>query len=105
MITNWFGVNGKPDPALNFTREAHPDRFSSATIKFDQEIPVSLSYDAHVIVAAIGEHSKLGPVMGPNHAADLPVAVSNPIFVNVDGHGFKPNGDLMGKMPVKGANE
>ena len=43
------------------------------------------------------------PVSGPDHAADLPVAVSNPIFVDVDGHGFKPNGDLMGKVPVKGA--
>ena len=32
-----------------------------------------------------------GPVMGPEHADDRPVAVSNPIFVDVDGGGFKPS--------------
>jgi hypothetical protein len=53
-------------------------------------------------VAAIGERSKLGPVMGPEHAADLPVAVSNPIFVDVDGGGFKPNRDTLGELPTKG---
>jgi hypothetical protein len=109
---NWFDVdrvqvfiNGRPDSALNFTRDATPDRFSAATVKFDQEIPLALSADAHVIVAAIGEHSKLGPAMGPDHAADLPVAVSNPIFVDVDGGGFKANGDALGKLPVKAAND
>ena len=70
-------------------------------MKFDQEIPLALKADTHVIVAAIGEQSKLGPVMGPDHAADLPVAVSNPIFVDVDGGGFKPNGEAVGKVPVK----
>ena len=109
---NWFDVdrvqvfvNGKPDPALNYTRQSNPERFSAGAVKFDQKIPLALSTDAHVIVAAIGEHSRLGPVMGPDHAADLPVAISNPIFVDVDGHGFKPNGDLLGKVPVKRANE
>jgi hypothetical protein len=54
-----------------------------------------------VVVAVIGEHSKLGPVIGPEHAADLPVAVSNPIFVDVDGGGFKANGDTLGGLPTK----
>ncbi|MFO0953756.1 MAG: CehA/McbA family metallohydrolase [Isosphaeraceae bacterium] len=105
---NWFDVdrvqvfvNGRAEPALNFTRKNASERFSAATVKFDQEIPVTLDRDAHVIVAAIGEGSKLGPVMGPEHAADLPVAVSNPIFVDVDGGGFKPNGDTLGSLPVK----
>jgi hypothetical protein len=106
---NWFDVdrvqvflNGRPAEALNFTRRASSERFSDATIKFDQEIPLHLEGDTHVIVAAIGERSKLGPVMGPEHAADLPVAVSNPIFVDVDGGGFKPNGDTLGALPTKG---
>ena len=71
-------------------------------MKFEQEIPLRLEGDTHVIVAAIGERSKLGPVMGPEHAADVPVAVSNPIFVDVDGGGFKPNGDTLGELPTKG---
>ena len=105
---NWFDVdrvqvflNGRPAEALNFTRQSAPERFSDATVKFDQEIPLRLERDTHVIVAAIGERSKLGPVMGPEHADDRPVAVSNPIFVDVDGGGFKPNGDPLGELPVK----
>ncbi len=105
---NWFDVdrvqvflNGRPAEALNFTRQSAPERFSDATMKFDQELPLQLERDTHVIVAAIGERSKLGPVMGPDHADDRPVAVSNPIFVDVDGGGFKPSNDTLGALPVK----
>jgi hypothetical protein len=105
---NWFDVdrvqvflNGRPSAELNFTRQSSPGRFSDATVKFDQDIPLHLERDAHVIVAAIGERSKLGPVMGPEHADDRPVAVSNPIFVDVDGGGFKANDDSLGELPVK----
>ena len=106
---NWFDVdrvqvflNGRPAEALNFTRRSAPERFSDATMKFDQEIPLHLERDTHVIVAAIGERSKLGAVMGPEHQADLPVAVSNPIFVDVDGGGFRPSDDTLGELPTKG---
>ena len=106
---NWFDVdrvqvflNGRPSSELNFTRQSSPGRFSDATLKFDQEIPIHLERDSHVIVAAIGERSKLGPVVGPEHADDRPVAVSNPIFVDVDGEGFKANDDPLGELPVKG---
>jgi hypothetical protein len=105
---NWHNVdrvqvflNGRPSDSLNFTRAATPDRFSDSTIKFEQSLPIQLEHDTHVIVAVIGEHSKLGPVIGPSHAADLPVAVSNPIFVDVDGGGFKANGDKLGGLPTK----
>jgi hypothetical protein len=108
---NWFDVdrvqvylNGRPAEGLNFTRRSSPGRFSDATVKFDQEVPLRLERDGHVIVAAIGEQSRLGPVMGPEHADDRPVAVSNPIFVDVDGDGFKPNGDPLGELPVKGGS-
>ena len=43
--------------------------------------------------------STLGVVMGPEHAATKPVAVTNPIFVDVKGDGFTPNGDLLG-LPI-----
>ncbi len=106
---NWFDVdrvqvfvNGRAEKELNFTRKDTPDRFTGSALKFDQEIPIELKGDAHLIIAAIGENSKLGPVMGPDHAADLPVAVSNPIFVDVDGGGFKPNEDPLGDLPLKG---
>jgi hypothetical protein len=40
--------------------------------------------------------------MGPEHENDKPTAVSNPIFVEVDGGGFRPNKDTLGApLPVK----
>jgi hypothetical protein len=108
---NWFDVdrvqvfiNGRPAEPLNFTRRSTPDKFSNGVVKFEQEIPLKLDRDAHVIVATIGEGSKLGTVAGPDHENDRPVAVSNPIFVDVDGGGFKPNGDTLGKLSVKSSD-
>src|SRR5262249_22667367 len=69
---NWFDVdrvqvflNGRPSEKLNFTRENASGRFSDGVMKFDQEIPLRLERDTLVVVAAIGEGSTLGPVMGP----------------------------------------
>ncbi len=106
---NWFDVdrvqvflNGRPSESLNFTRQSAPKKFAAGRMKFDQEIPVHFDRDTHLIVAVIGEHSRLGLVMGPEHANEQPVAVSNPIFVDVDGGGFKADGNPLGKLPVKG---
>ncbi len=100
---NWFDVdrvqifvNGRPDPTLNFTRASHPDFFADGTVKFDHTIPMEFESDAHVIVGVIGEHSELGPVAGPYVGKERPVAIANPIFVDVDGNGFKANGDDLG---------
>lgn len=105
---NWFDVdrvqvfrNGRADESLNFTRATTPDRFQGGVIKFDQQLTLSLDEDTHLIVATAGEKSQLGPVMGPEHQSKIPVAVSNPIWVDVDGGGFKPNGDTLGApLPV-----
>ena len=76
---NWFDVdrvqvflNGRPAESLNFTRQSSPGRFSDGNVKFEQEIPIQVKGDTHVIVAAIGEDRRLGMVMGPEHAADRP---------------------------------
>jgi hypothetical protein len=99
---NWFDVNrvqvfvnGRADEKLNFTRRATPNRFADGVLKFDARIPVELKSDAHLIVATIGEGLQLGPVMGPEHGKKSPAALANPIFVDVDGGGFKPSGDLL----------
>ena len=103
---NWFDidrvqlfVNGRPSGELNFTRRQNGDLFSRDTVRFEHTIPVLLKEDAHLIVATIGEDSQLGMVMGPDHAESKPVAVSNPIFIDVDGNGFTPNGDLL-DLPI-----
>lgn len=106
---NWFDVdrvqvllNGRPAPELNFTRDKTPQRFHGGTLKFDERLPVELTSDTHVIVVAAGEQSTLGPVFGPTYGKTMPVAVSNPIYVDVDSGGFTANGDTLGApLPVK----
>ena len=100
---NWMDVNrvqvflnGRPAEELNFTHRTHAGQFSDGVAKFDQRIPLALEQDAHVIVAAIGEGLDLKAVYGEQFGARPPVAVSNPIFVDIDGEGFHPNGDLLG---------
>ena len=59
--------------------------------------------DAHVIVAARGEKSTLATGYGTSSQARMhPLAYHNPIFVDVDGGGFTPNGDLLDwPLPTK----
>ena len=95
-------VNGRPDPALNFTRANASNSFSAGAHSsgFEREIPLKLTADAHIIVIATGEKSHLGPFYGP-YADQAPTAVSNPIFVDADGGGFSANKDTLGEpLPV-----
>ncbi|HVU87908.1 MAG TPA: CehA/McbA family metallohydrolase [Pirellulales bacterium] len=94
-------VNGVADPKWNYSRRTHADKFHQATVVFDEELPIELPADAHLVVVAAGEGKELGPVVGPDQAKQMPTAVANPIFVDVDGGGFKPNGDMLGlPLPV-----
>jgi len=100
---NWFDVdrvqvlvNGRIDERYNLTRERHPEAFHPSTIRFDETLRIELGEDAHLIVVAVGEHSSIGLVGGPARQNERPVAITNPFFVDVDGAGFKPNGDTLG---------
>ncbi len=97
-------VNGRQLPEYNYTREKNPEMFDTATVKFDQTLKLSLQQDAHLIVVAIGEKHTLQTGFGSSGQSNLqPVAYNNPIFVDVDGGGFKPNGDTLGfELPVGG---
>ena len=96
-------VNGAQLPEYNFTRKTHPDFFSDDVLKFDQTITVRLKEDAHIIVVAIGENHDLRKGFGTSDQGPIkPCAYNNPIFVDIDGDGFKPNGDTLGfPLPVK----
>lgn len=107
---NWFDIdhvfvliNGQLAESLDFTREKHPERFAkSGVVKFDQQLEFKLPTDAHVIVVAAGENSTLRRVMGEMWGRSRPVAVSNPMFVDVNGDGFVANRDLLGyPLPKK----
>ncbi len=95
-------VNGRMEPALNFTRAKHEKMFGKGTVKFRHTIAVPVPVDSHIIVAAAGEGFDLKSGYGESwQSAMHPVAYSNPIWVDVDGNGFEPNGDTLGHpLPV-----
>ena len=103
QCANWIDVNrvqvlvnGQFDEKLNFTRRNHPKMFADGVEKFNEVIPIQLKADSHLIVIAAGEGLQLGRVMGPRAGEILPISVSNPIYVDVDGGGFQANGDMLG---------
>jgi hypothetical protein len=91
-------VNGRPDPDLNFTRRSHADLFRDGVVRFEHRIPVTLREDAHLIVVAIGERSNLRTGYGRSTQAWWsPVAFTSPMYIDIDGHGWRPNGDTLGE--------
>jgi hypothetical protein len=104
QTSNWLEVdrvqilvNGRQHPKYNYTRSKDPSKFKGRPQVFEETIRVNLQEDAHLIVVATGEESDLSKGWGQaGPAAMHPVAYTNPIFVDVDGQGFKPNGDNLG---------
>jgi hypothetical protein len=110
QCTDWIAidrvqvlVNGRQPARLNFTRATHPTWFADGPVVFDRTLGVPLSEDAHLIVVAYGENSTLGVGFGTSAQAKWkPCAYHNPIYVDVDGDGWKPNGDTLGwELPVR----
>ncbi|MEZ6128651.1 MAG: CehA/McbA family metallohydrolase [Planctomycetaceae bacterium] len=109
---NWFDVdtvfvmvNGRIAPNLHFTRTDHADRFTDDVVKFDQTLDVDLKQDSHIVVVTGHRTELLGDVMGPEGGAQHPAALTNPVFVDIDGDGFKPNQDTLDfPLPVKFSN-
>ncbi|PNY38096.1 hypothetical protein C2E31_03515 [Rhodopirellula baltica] len=102
---NWLDVNrvqlfinGRASEEHNWTRKSNPDQFGDAdsVVKFDTKFDVELESDAHLIVATIGEGMTMQKVMGPGNGDRAPIAVSNPVFVDLDGSGFDHNHDELG---------
>jgi hypothetical protein len=101
LTANWCKVNtvqliinGKADSTLLFTKEKNPSDFSNGVTTFNKSIPVTLKSDAHIIVLAYGQGETTGLMNGDKKIR--PMALSNPVFVDIDGNGFTPNMDLMG---------
>jgi hypothetical protein len=90
-------VNSRPHPEGNFTRRTHPGWFRSGVVRFDHEIDLRLRADSHIIVVALGEDSDLANGFGSSEQSALrPCAYHNPLYVDVDGGGWRANGDTLG---------
>ena len=109
QCSNWIDIdtvfvliNGKTSGQHTYTRATHPEMFRDGTIKFKRQLTVRLREDSHLVVVTGHSVHKLGDVMGPQWGGQKPVALSNPVFVDVDGDGFQPNMDTLGfPLPVK----
>jgi hypothetical protein len=96
-------VNGRLHREHLFTRSQHARLFGAAPIRFQQKIPLQLREDSHLVVATGALGSTLGPSMGPAASERHPAAFANPIFVDVDSPGMRPNKDTLERpLPVKG---
>ena len=90
-------VSGRQPPQYNFTKKSHPAMFKSGVVRFDETVRIALGRDEHLIVAATGEGSDLRKGWGRSPSGRMhPVAFTNPIYVDVDGDGFKANRDALG---------
>jgi len=90
-------VNGRQVPNLNLTAKKNPKMFNSSPGVMDTTFSINLEADAHLIVVAMGENHDLKTGYGTSANASLkPCAYINPIWVDVDGGGFKANGDTLG---------
>ena len=76
-------------------------RFSELQSRI-KKLELELETDAHIIAVAGNGSAKLGKIMGPLWGNHEPAAVTNPVFVDVDGDGFTPNKDTLDHpLPVK----
>lgn len=95
-------VNGRPADGLTFTRQSHPQLFGTGVVKFEQSVELQLAGDAHLVVLVGHATQVLGGVVGPDWGQQHPTALSNPVFVDVDGGGFRANRDTLDiPLPVK----
>lgn len=110
---NWLDVsrvqvfiNGRPSTEHNYTRANSATLFGdqSVVVKFMKTMKLILKEDSHVIVATIGEGFTMEDVMGGRYGRRAPMAVSNPIFVDVDGNGFQHNFDKL-DLPLPGTDD
>ena len=95
-------VNGRIHSAHDYSREKTPDAFRSGVVKFDRTLDLELKQDSHIIVAAGNSTGKLSSIYGSDKEKTKPAAMTNPIFVDINGDGFQPNKDTLDHpLPTK----
>jgi hypothetical protein len=95
-------INGRVAGKHDYSREKTPNVFRSGAVKFDETLEVELTEDAHLIVVAGDVGGRLVAFGDTDAGKQEPAALSNPIYVDIDGDGFTPNKDTLdAPLPVK----
>ena len=95
-------VNGRIHQTHNYSREKTPDAFRGGVVKFERTLDLELKTDAHIIVATGNSAGDLISIYGSEYGKSQPAAMTNPIFVDIDGNGFQPNKDTLdAPLPTK----
>ena len=67
-------------------------------IPANPSLSMTLREDAHLIVVAWGERHDLKTGYGKSWQSGMhPCAFTNPFWIDVDGHGWRANGDTLGQ--------
>ena len=93
-------INGHQDKNLNFTTESHPQFFTNNSLQFKHSFPLVIEKDANVIVVATGKKKNAaapGSARNARAEVQVPMAVTNPFFVDVNGDGFIASKDTLGE--------
>ncbi|MDF1814196.1 MAG: CehA/McbA family metallohydrolase [Verrucomicrobiales bacterium] len=95
-------INGRQDKNYNYTIADNKAMFKDGVVRFDESLSIELREDTHIIVVAAGENGDLISWFGTSSQGGIrPCAYNNPIFIDIDGNGFQPNGDTLGfELPV-----
>ena len=98
-------VNGRKHAVHDYTREKNPDLFRGGVVKFERSLEIDLKSDAHLVVVTGDVGGDLTEIYGKEMGKAQPAAMTNPIFVDVDGNGFVSNKDTLdAPLPVKHPN-
>ena len=95
-------VNGRVDATHSYSRANNPDLFRSGVVKFEKTLELELKSDAHLIIATGHSTKNLTAIYGSEAGNAHPAAVTNPIFIDINGDGFQPNKDTLDvPLPTK----
>ena len=81
----------RADGAAGFVKESGP-------VRYEAKLPLKLDADTRVIVLAAGQGKNLRPLSSEEDKTFTAIAMSNPIYIDTDGNGFKPHSPVDDKV-------
>lgn len=95
-------VNGRPADGLTFTRQSHPQLFGTGVVKFEQSVELQLAGTPIWWFSSAMRLRCWVVWWVRTGGSSIRRALSNPVFVDVDGGGFRANRDTLDiPLPVK----